>query len=69
VARRIAVRLAQRQVVQLELGEGFAAAEVEVLDDVVAVLHGPLPRGVGGLRMGNGGCDQRDEDETADGQS
>jgi hypothetical protein len=65
----IAVRLAQREVMQLKLREGFAAAEVEVLDNVVAVLHGPLARDVGGLRMGSGSCEQRDEDEATDGQS
>ena len=38
VAGCIAMRLTKREVVEFQLRDGFAAAEVEVLDDVVAVL-------------------------------
>ena len=47
VAGGVAVRRAEGEVVELELGEGFAGAEAEVLDGVGAVLGGPL--GGGGL--------------------
>jgi hypothetical protein len=40
---------------------------VKVFDDVISILHRPLPRDVV-LRWGNGGRKQYDEDEAADGQ-
>ena len=52
VSGGIVVRLTQREVVQFQLRDGFAAAEVKVLDNVVAILRRPL----GSLSVGNGAC-------------
>ena len=55
VAGGVAVGLAEGEVVEFELGEGFAGAEAEVFDDVGAVLGGPLSGrglGAGGDRCG-----------------
>ena len=54
MAGGVAVRRAQREVVQLELGQSFAGAEAEVGDGVDAVFGGPV-RGCGGLRGERGG--------------
>jgi len=58
----VAVRLAEGEVVELQLGEGFARAETEVLDDVGAVLSGPL--GGSGLRVGGDGRERDEKDKT-----
>ncbi len=42
VAGGIAVWLAEGDVFELEFGEGFAGAELEVLDDVGVVFDGPF---------------------------
>ncbi len=50
----VAVGLAEGEVVELQFGEGFAAAEAEVLDDVRAVVSGP---GDGAGGVGAAGAD------------
>ncbi len=45
---------AEGEVVEVELGEGFAGAEVEVFDDVDVVLGGPLLSGCGRSGGGHG---------------
>ena len=58
----VAVRLAEGEVVKLQLGEGFAGAEAEVLNDVSAVLSGPL--GGSGLRVGGDGRERDEKNKT-----
>ena len=41
VAGGVAMRRAEREVVEVELGQSFAGAEAEVVRDVEAVLDGP----------------------------
>jgi hypothetical protein len=53
VAGGVAVRGAERDVLELEFGEGFACAELEVFDDVGVVFDGPSG-GFGGLGGGYG---------------
>jgi hypothetical protein len=38
----IAVRLAERKIVQLQLGNGFARAKAEIFNDVCAIPGGPF---------------------------
>jgi hypothetical protein len=59
----VAVRLAEGEVVKLQLGDGFAGVEAEVLNDVSAVLSEPL--GGSGLRVGGDGR-KRDEKNKTD---
>ena len=69
VAGGVAVRGAEGEVVELEFGEGFAGAEVEVVGDVVAGRAGVGGRGCGrgealtwSGRGGGGGEEGGDED-------
>jgi len=49
VAGSITMLLTQREVVEFQLRDGFSAAEVKILDDVVAVLSRPVAGlGIGG---------------------
>jgi hypothetical protein len=54
VALRVAVRLAEGEVVQGQFGEAFAGAELEVLDDVGLLFDGPIGGGWGGAADGSG---------------
>ncbi len=58
----IAMRLTQREVVEFQLRDRFTATEVEILDDVVAVLGWP----VAGLSVGGRTCKQGGKDEAAE---
>jgi hypothetical protein len=63
VAGGIAMGLAESEVVEFELGYGFAIFEVEVFDGVVAVLRGPF---AWSARLGAGdgrGRQEREENE------
>ena len=59
VAGSILVRLAQSQVVELQLRNRFTATEVKVVDDVIAILCWP----VAGLSVGCQTCEQTGDDE------
>ena len=50
----VAVRRAEREVVELELGEGFAGVELEIFDGVDAVFGGPFGGRGDGLGLGEG---------------
>lgn len=60
VAGGVAVKLAEGEVVELQDGDGFAAGELEALDDVGAVLGGPFVGGLG-AGLGGDGCEDAEE--------
>ena len=62
----IAAWLAESEVVELQLGKGFAATEVEVFDDVRAVLDRPFGRTVRRLGVGGESCKNGEEGEATD---
>ena len=55
---RVAMRLAQRRVMQAKILQRLARAELEIMDDVVAFLRGGRRGFGGGSRTGetDGGC-------------
>jgi hypothetical protein len=62
----IPVGLAERKIVQLQVGERFADPEAEIPDDVSAVLDRPLRVGSGCLTDDGKRCSKRKKQETTD---
>jgi hypothetical protein len=59
----VAVRLAKREVMELQFRQGFTCSEAKIFDRVRAFLCGPLGGSRAGLALGSDNCEDHEKNE------